>query len=177
MINDYEATRPMTVDAIPAYDDTASNDEVISKLNGLIQTCKDGQDGFKEAAEGVGHSDLKTIFYKFSQERSEFTGVLQELVRSLGGDPEKAGTFSGAVHRGWMDLKTAIIGKNDEAILNECERGEDFAKEAYVDAVSFALPENIKQIVTQQSEAVIAAHDRIKAMRNLEHSKAATPAS
>ena len=44
MINDYEATKPMTADAIPSYPDTTSNDDVISTLNGLIQTCKDGEE-------------------------------------------------------------------------------------------------------------------------------------
>jgi hypothetical protein len=82
MINDYEATKPITTDA--TYDaTTASNDDVISTLNGLIETCKDGQNGFKEAAEGVERSDLKSLFYEFSQQRSQFAGELQSLVQSL----------------------------------------------------------------------------------------------
>ena len=64
MINDYEATKPMTVDAIPVYPDTTSNDEVISTLNGLIQTCKDGEEGFRDAAENVKSVSLKTSFYE-----------------------------------------------------------------------------------------------------------------
>ena len=174
MINDYEATRPMTTDAVPAYDDTASNDDVISKLNGLIEICKDGQEGFKVAAEGIERSELKTVFYEFSQQRADFSGVLQELVRSLGGDPEQSGSVSAAVHRGWMDIKSLVTGKNEEAILNECERGEDYAKEAYADALNFALPANIADVVGQQSHAVLAAHNRIKSLRNAE-AKTATP--
>ena len=115
MNNDYEATKPMTTDAVPVYGDTPtetlSNDDVISKLNTLIEICKDGQDGFKTASEGIERSELKTTFYEFSQQRSEFSGVLQELVRSLGGDPEKSGSFSAAVHRGWIDIKSAVTGK------------------------------------------------------------------
>ena len=174
MINDYEATRPMTTDAVPAYDDTASNDDVISKLNGLIEICKDGQEGFKVAAEGIERSELKTVFYEFSQQRADFSGVLQELARSLGGDPEQSGSVSAAVHRGWMDIKSLVTGKNEEAILNECERGEDYAKEAYADALNFALPANIADVVGQQSHAVLAAHNRIKSLRNAE-AKTATP--
>ncbi|MBP7376036.1 MAG: PA2169 family four-helix-bundle protein [Pyrinomonadaceae bacterium] len=174
MINDYEATKPMTTDAIPLYDATASNDDVISKLNGLIETCKDGQEGFKVAAEGIERSELKTVFYEFSQQRADFVGVLQELVRSLGGDPEKSGSLSAAVHRGWMDIKSLVTGKDEEAILNECERGEDYAKEAYADALNTALPTNIADVVAQQSHAVLAAHNRIKALRNAE-ARSATP--
>jgi uncharacterized protein (TIGR02284 family) len=177
MINDYEATKPMIADSIPAYDTTVPNDDVISKLNGLIQICKDGQDGFSVAAEGIDRSDLKTILFKFSQERAEFKGELQEQVRSLGGDPEKFGTFTGAVHRGWMDIKSAVTGKDEEAILNECERGEDIAKKAYIEAANFALPENVKETVTRQCKAVLAAHDRVKALLNVESHKVATPST
>jgi len=146
-----------------------SNDEVISSLNGLIEICKDGQEGFKDAAEGVERSDLKTTFYEFAQQRAEFKGVLQELVRTLGGDPETSGTFSGAIHRGWINIKSAVTGKDEAAILNECERGEDYAKEAYADASKLHLPANIVDIIRQQSQAVLAAHNRIRELRNSEN--------
>jgi uncharacterized protein (TIGR02284 family) len=152
---------------------TLSNDEVIDKLNDLIETCKDGQEGFKSASEGIERSDLKTTFYEFSQQRANFAGELQGLVRSLGGDPDTSGSISGAVHRGWIDLKSAVTGRDEKAILNECERGEDYAKQAYLDALNFALPANVAEVVSQQSNAVIAAHDRIKALRDTETSKAA----
>lgn len=182
MINDYEATKPITEDATPVATEAGtreieSNSEVISTLNGLIQTCKDGQDGFKEAAEGIERSDLKTVFYEFSQQRSEFAGILQELVRTLGGDPEKSGSFSASLHRGWIDIKSIVTGKNEEAILNECERGEDYAKEAYTEAVQANLPANINNVIAQQSQAILAAHNRIKSLRNAEDHKAATPGS
>jgi len=177
MINDYEATKPMTTDAVIPGTESLSNDDVISALNGLIQTCKDGQDGFKDAAEGIERSELKTVFYEFSQQRAEFVGVLQELVRSLGGDPEKGGSVSAALHRGWMDIKSLVTGKDEESILNECERGEDYAKDAYADALKTALPANVSTVVSQQSQAVLAAHNRIKALRNAEGHKAATPSS
>ncbi|CAN5510533.1 PA2169 family four-helix-bundle protein [soil metagenome] len=177
MINDYEATKPMTTDAEPVAAAIESNDSVIDRLNGLIQVCKDGQYGYKDAAEGIERPDLKKVFYEFSQQRSEFTGVLQELVRSLGGDPEKAGSIYGAIHRGWIDIKAAVTGKDEGAILNECERGEDFAKEAYADALTAKLPANVTDIVAQQSHAIVAAHNRIKELRNVESHKTATPAN
>lgn len=166
MINDNEGT---------LSNKTQTNEDTISTLNGLIQTCKDGQDGFKVAAEGIERSDLKTVFYEFSQQRAEFVGVLQELVRSIGGDPEKGGSLSAAVHRGWMDIKSLVTGKDEEAILNECERGEDYAKEAYAEALKTGLPANVREVVNQQAQTVLAAHNRVKSLRNAESHKAATP--
>src|SRR5689334_19319921 len=139
MINDYEATEPMTTDARPVSE-TASTDDVISTLNGLIEICKDGQAGFKEAADGIERSDLKSLFYEFSQQRAQFAGELQSLVQTLGGDPEDSGSFSGAIHRGWINIKSAVTGKDEASILNECERGEDSAKNAYRDALKDSLP-------------------------------------
>lgn len=177
MINDYEATRPMTDNNVTGMDEsTLSNNDVISTLNGLIQTCKDGQNGFKAASEGIERSDLKTVFYEFSQQRAEFAGVLQELVRSLGGDPEDSGSVSAAVHRGWMDIKSLVTGKDEGAILNECERGEDYAKEAYTEALKERLPANVTDIVAQQSHAIVAAHNRVRSLRDSANAKSATQA-
>lgn len=165
MINDYEATKPITTDATP-IGSTMTNDDVISTLNGLIETCKDGQDGFKEAAEGVDRSDLKSLFYEFSQQRAQFAGELQSLVQSLGGDPENSGSVAAALHRGWINIKSAVTGKDDGAILSECERGEDSAKSNFKDSLEQPLPANVAEVVQRQYQAILAAHDRVKALRD-----------
>jgi uncharacterized protein (TIGR02284 family) len=166
MINDYEATKPMTTDVERIDRETMSNDDVISTLNELIETCKDGQEGFRQAAEGVERSDLKSLFFEFSQQRAHFAGELQSLVQSLGGDPETSGSTAGAMHRGWINLKSAITGKDEQAVLNECERGEDSAKNTYKDALEEQLPSNILEVVRNQFDSIVQAHDRVKMLRD-----------
>lgn len=143
-----------------------TNEETISTLNNLIETNKDGQEGFKDAAEGIDNSELKTTFYKYSQQRSKFAGELQSLVREMGGDPEDSSSLSGSIHRGWINIKSAVTGKDETAILNECERGEDVAKKQYKEALDEALPENANEVVRRQFDEVLKAHDDIKALRN-----------
>ena len=150
-----------------------TNDNINSTLNNLIQTCKDGQNGFKEAAEGVERSDMKSLFYECSQQRAQFAGELQAEVRKLGGEPAEDGSFSGTLHQGWIDLKSAITGQDEEAILNECERGEDSAVKAYKDALEEDLPANTRSLVQTQANAVQATHDRIKKLRDATHAAAA----
>jgi uncharacterized protein (TIGR02284 family) len=145
---------------------SASNDDVVSTLNNLIETCKDGQEGFQQAAEGVKRSDLKTFFYESGQQRAKFVGELQGLVRELGGDPETSSSTAGALHRGWINIKAAITGQDDTAILNECERGEDVAKAAYKTALEENLPANVLETVQTQYASVQQTHDRVKALRD-----------
>jgi uncharacterized protein (TIGR02284 family) len=142
----------------------ASNDEVISTLNGLIETCRDGQNGFKAAAEGVENSELKSLFYAYSQQRAQFVGQLQDEVRRLGGDPENTGSVAASLHRGWIDIKSAVTGGDDASIINECERGEDSAVKTYSDALGKDLPAGVRPVVERQFAAVREAHDRIRAL-------------
>ena len=62
----------------------AQTKEIISTVNDLIETLKDGQEGFRQAAEAVNDSQLKTLFSEYSLQRSRFAGELQNEVINLG---------------------------------------------------------------------------------------------
>jgi len=143
--------------------------EVISTLNNLIETCKDGENGFRTAAEHVKDSHLKTLFNTYAQQRAQFAAELQSEVRRLGGDPEKAGSVGGAMHRGWINLKAAVTGGEEGAIIAECERGEDAAMKNYHEAQELDLPGPVQTIVERQYRQVKEAHDRIRAMEKATH--------
>lgn len=139
--------------------------EVIDELNGLIETCRDGQNGFAEAAEKLSDPLWKTFCLERSRERARFVGELQQQVQSLGGDPENTGSASAAIHRAWINLKSAL-GAGEASIMAACETGEDSAVSAYKNALDKSLPANVRHIVEQQYESVKASHDRVKAMRD-----------
>jgi uncharacterized protein (TIGR02284 family) len=144
------------------------NDTVISTLNNLIETCKDGENGFKTAAEGLSDPSYKAKFLEYSQQRATFARELQAQVRAIGGDPEKAGSVAGSLHRGWIDIKSAVTGKSDHAILAEAERGEDVAKAAYEKALKEALPADAAAVVQRQAGKVREAHDHVRDCRDRE---------
>ena len=150
----------------------ASNEEVISTLNNLIETCRDGQQGFQTAAAAVERGDLKQLFHTYSQQRASFVGQLQDEVRRLGGDPENAGSVAATLHRGWIDLKAAVTGRDDAAILAECERGEDSAVSNYRDALGVDLPANVRSIVERQFGEVKEAHDRVRSLEKAREAEA-----
>jgi uncharacterized protein (TIGR02284 family) len=137
-------------------------------LDDLIETLKDGQDGFRSASESAPSPELKTILSEYSLQRSKFAGDLQALVRSDSGkEPANSGSVSGALHRGWIGLKAALVKQDAHAILVECERGEEIAVEEYRKAVQTpSVPSHIVDTLKAQLEEVEAAQIRIRALKD-----------
>src|SRR4051812_40686245 len=145
----------------------AQQKEIISTINGLIETLKDGQEGFRQAAEGVKDTDLKALFSEYSLQRSKFAGELQTEARQLGeSDPETDSSTSGAMHRAWINLKSALTSGDDHTILAECERGEDSAVKEFKEAMEDNLSSPIREVVSRQYDEVKRAHDRVKQLRD-----------
>jgi uncharacterized protein (TIGR02284 family) len=134
----------------------------ISTLNSLIQTCDDGSQGFLMAADAVQDAALKELFRTYGRERDELAEELRGEVRRLGGTPELDGSVAGTVHRGWINIRMAIAGKNDSAIIAEAERGEDVAVQVYLSAMQTDLPPDVRSIVDRQLTQVKTAHDRVR---------------
>lgn len=140
--------------------------EVTSALNHLIETCKDGQDGFETAAKAVDDATLKNELFGFSSQRRNFATELQNLVAWSGEQPKDSGSVSAAVHRGWINIKQAVTGKDAHSILAECERGEDSAVAEYKKAIQAGLPAEYEKVIQTQFQQVQATHDRVKALRD-----------
>lgn len=147
----------------------AQQKEIISTINSLIETLKDGQEGFKQAAEAVKDSNLKSLFNEYSMQRSRFAGELQAEAVQLGEpDPETSSSASGAMHRAWINIKSAVTSGDDHSILAECERGEDSAVKEYQEAIEDSeLSSPIREIVRRQYSEVKSAHDRIRQLRDM----------
>lgn len=146
-------------------DTTLSPSDVIDTLNGLIELSRDGQKGFQEAAEKIDAPDARTFCLEQSRQRAHFVGELQTLVHGLGEEPDNTGTITGALRRGWMDLKSAL-GGGDHAILVVVESSEDQAVRQYQKALTKTLPADVREIVQRQSHSVKQAHDTIHVMRD-----------
>lgn len=150
---------------------TTDSKDVIEVLNDLIETSKDGEAGFKVCAEDVKRPDLKALFLDRAVECGKSASELQAIVSQLGGDPEDSTSVSGDMHRRWVDLKSLVTGKSEEAVLSECERGEDVAKKSYKKALEKDLPADVRAVVERQYQGVLRNHDQIKALRDAERAK------
>ena len=140
--------------------------ETKTLLNELVETSKDGEKGFTQAAEGIADPQIKAVLLEGATRCRAGAHELQEKVRALGGDPETSGSALGAMHRGWINVKTAVTSRDAKAILEECERGEDYAKARYAEALRKQLPDDLRMVVQRQYEGVVQNHDRVKALRD-----------
>lgn len=138
--------------------------KVTSILNGLIQTLKDGENGFRTAADGLKDPQVKSLFQQYSRQRADMAREIQGEVRRLGGDPETAGTLAGAAHRGWINITSVVSGKDDGSIIAEAERGEDAAKRAYEEALRAPFAAQTLALVREQSMKIHDAHDRVRSL-------------
>ena len=140
--------------------------KVISTLNTLLETTEDGVRGFVACAESVSSPHLKMVFERAARRCEEGGQELKTAIRGLGGEPAKAGSLSGSLHRAWTNIVSTITGMDEHAVLAECERGEDAAKSAYEKALDEDLPPTIEAIVRRQYQGVKENHDRIRDLRN-----------
>jgi uncharacterized protein (TIGR02284 family) len=138
----------------------------ISVVENLIETNRDGQKGYKEAAEQVKRPDLKAYFNEQSLERGRFAMELQAELAKLGKPDKKvSGSAGGAMQRAWIDTKVAL-GGGDKTILESVEAGEDKAKDTYNKALGGNLPETVKAMVQRQAASVQQAHDKVRDLRD-----------
>lgn len=129
---------------------TVNDKLTISILENLVEVCKDGEQGFKNAGDDTYDGELKKILHDFAAQRENFMIELKTVLRELGVDVDFSGSFLGIMHRRWMDIKFAVAGSNSESILKECLRGEKVALEKYLQSLNYDLPVQVKHIIEKQ---------------------------
>jgi uncharacterized protein (TIGR02284 family) len=149
--------------------------EIRSTLNDLIETCKDSQQGFHTAAEKLKDPEIHTLFLGFYLQRADFAGVLQAEVTRTGGEPATSGSAVGAIHRGWIGLKTALAADTDHAILDEAERGEDAAVKNYIEALRRDLPHDLKTLLSRQLHEIQQTHKTVRELLERVHTATDLP--
>jgi uncharacterized protein (TIGR02284 family) len=142
--------------------------ETIEVLNDLIQINNDRIAGYEKAIKETKpeDDDLKVLFATMIAESHRIRIALSTEVQAFGATIEQGTTATGKIYRAWMDVKAAFGGNSRHDILASCEAGEDSAQRAYREALTHDLPAFIRDLLTQQQEALRASHDEVKALRD-----------
>jgi uncharacterized protein (TIGR02284 family) len=136
-------------------------EETVAHLNELIEVCMDGERGYRTAADHVRNSQLESVFGEYAKQRAGCARQLQAEVVRLGGDAADSGTLKAAVHRGWIDLKSALTGGDGSAIIAACETGEDFAQAAFERVVNAGISGETRSLVEKEWRQIGEAHQRL----------------
>ena len=145
----------------------AEHSETISTLNTLIATTIDSINGYENSAKDVDNERFREIFRQRADDRQRVVEELRNEVRRLGGKPEDDGSFMGKTHQRFEDLKSAITGGDDKAIINEVERGEDYLKDKFETALdSDALTGESRAVVERCYQSVRSGHDQMSQLKH-----------
>jgi uncharacterized protein (TIGR02284 family) len=143
------------------------NNDQISTLNTLIATTMDSINGYEDSAQNIDNARLSQVFRQNADERQQVVSQLRDEVRRLGGDPEESGSFMGKAHQRFADLKAAITGRDEKAIVNEVERGEDYLKGKFEAALNEGdLTGECRSTVEQCYQTVRRGHDQISQLKH-----------
>ena len=144
-----------------------STDEKVAK--DLVQTLKDGRNGFTVAAERLrdgDHAPWAAVLERYSQQRAEFADQIVALGHEYGDDVEASGSLAARLHRGWISLKDAVTGDQDaDAVLGAVVTGENHAVSEYAKALEADLSAGFRTMVLEQHRGIVAARDEIKALQ------------
>ena len=156
--------------AVGSMQQAGNNDgdrgDVVDVLKDLVECCKDGEYGFRECAEQAKDQSLKSTFLQRADDCRRGAQELNDCLMRYGHRTEEGGSTMGAMHRGWVSIKSKLSTYDDKAVLEEAERGEDNAKARYMKAMQKNLPADVRQVVERQMQGVQRNHDQVKMLRD-----------
>jgi len=138
----------------------------VEKLQDLIQTNIDSVKGFRESADDIRDESLASLFESIARERSMLADELQQIVASVGENPQSSGSVSASIHQTWLNIRAKLSGGDPGAILAEAERGEDVIKGLYEDVLKETAGSPVNALLQSQYATVKHGHDRIRDLRD-----------
>ena len=136
-------------------------------LETLTTTLIDSINGYRDAASNAESSNFQELFRSMADDRSQVVEDLRSEISRLGGNPPDDGSFLGATHQRFLDLKAAVTGRDDQAIINEVERGEDYLKEKFETALNNAdLPPESRSVIERAYQSVRQGHDKVSSLKH-----------
>lgn len=138
-----------------------NHDHTVDQLNHLVRINQDAEAGLRTAAETIQNSELETLFSGYAKQHAKFAAELQEEIKHLGENVSGSGTLGGAVHRGWMELKSTLSGHSAHSLLTSCERGEESAEIAYTDAVDTITTGQMHTLIEKQRQQIQGFRTRL----------------
>ncbi len=145
-----------------------NHEKLVDNLQVLLEKNYDAEKGFTKAMKDAKNPRLKTFLQHQAAQRSRFTNELTHVIKNLNEEPKKSGSFTGDLHRTWIDIKSAVSGNEDEAVLEECIRGEKASWDEYSDKLKKEnFPPTISSIIQKQASEIHNTLSKVKTLEDL----------
>ena len=146
-----------------------SHNQLVNNLQELLEKNYDAEKGYKKALGETKDANLRQFLKKRVVERNHFATELDKIIRSLNEHPKEKGSAIGDLHRTWMNIKTLLSANKNEALLEECIRGEKASKKEYEEKLKkYKFPPTISEILKRQLSEISATVEKIKKLEDLE---------
>ncbi|ODP37801.1 ferritin-like domain-containing protein [Sphingomonas turrisvirgatae] len=140
----------------------------LTVLKTLTDTLADSVNGYRDAAQHVEAAEFRQLFTQLGDDRNQALSDLKAEVARLGGSVDSDGSTLGYLHQRWLDFKASVTGRDDKAIIDEVERGEDYLKDKFETALNAdSLDPATRAPIERAYASVRQGHDRV---RDLKHS-------
>ncbi|GAB4022239.1 ferritin-like domain-containing protein [Spirosoma koreense] len=145
-----------------------TNKEIVEDLNDLVKINNDRINGYEDAIKDNEDAQLNELFRHMILQSEQFRSQLADHIVRIDGSavPDIDTTdLTSKLHRAWIDIKSAVTGKNRSTILSSVEFGENAAVGAYEDAIAKDhIPAYIKEDLQKQLTELKGAYDKIKGL-------------
>lgn len=147
---------------------TNNNKETVNGLQDLLVKNYDAENGYKQVLQKTNNDSLKKWLRNQAAQRSHFATEIDSELRSMNETPADSGSTLAAAHRTWIDVKTAISSDTDEAILEECIRGEKASVSEYESQInSNKFPSNLNSLLENQCNKIKSSLDMAKSLEKI----------
>ena len=138
----------------------------LTVLSTLLSTVYDSIKGYEESSRDADSTRIKELFHEGAKERVQVAHILRDEIVRLGGEPHDQPSMLGAAHRAFMNLREMISEREDKAIIEEVERGEDYIKEKFETAIGNTdLSPTTLDVVQRAYTMVKQGHDRARDLK------------
>lgn len=143
-------------------------EKIYEELQEILEKNIDAVKGYEKAAENTDHAGLKSYFQRKAKERKEFNTELRSKIKANYSDFDEDGSFTGTMHRAWMDIKSLFSADDAESMLEESIKGDKAAIDEYNDVIEEqSLPADLRDLLLQQKNKIEADINKNDSLENL----------
>ncbi|RMA58681.1 ferritin-like domain-containing protein [Ulvibacter antarcticus] len=144
------------------------HENLVGNLQGLLEKNYDAEKGFTKAMQDSKNQQLKNFLKHQAAQHARFATELDHEIRSLNETPKESGSTAGTLHRAWIGVKTAFTSDNDEAVLEECIRGEKACAEDYEETLNEnRFSPNISSVLNNQLSQIKQTVSKVKSLEDI----------